>query len=196
MYAPLTGIFLIAEITGGYELIIPLMLVSTVSFTIAKFFEPYSMDVKDLMIEKKIFTENYDQNILGLIKIHEIVDTHYETIYENDNLTNLLTLWQNSNKDVVVCKDENGKYLGYILFDQVKQYVINLHLHQKVIAKELLSKSKVKVNATEQITTIIDKFDKFNLWYLPVFEDDHFVGFISKKELLMAYRDKLKLTLS
>lgn len=196
MYAPLTGIFLIAEITGGYDLIIPLMLVSTVSFTIAKFFEPYSMDVKDLMLEKKIFTEDYDQNILSLIKLHEIIDTHYETVNENDNLTNLLSIWQNSSKNIVVCKNSEGNYLGFILFDQVKKILINANLNQTIIAKELIVKTKVKANAHEPIAAIINKFEEFNVWYLPVFEDDEFIGFISKTKLLSAYRDKLKLTLS
>lgn len=196
MYAPLTGIFLIAEITGGYELIIPLMMVSTVSYTIAKFFEPYSMDVKDLIPDRKIFTENYDQNILSLIKIYEIIDTHYEIVYENDNLTKLLAIWQNTNKEMVVCKDVNGKYQGYILFENVKKYVFNLHVHQTINAKNLLTKIEVKVIYSDQITTIIDKFEKFNMQHLPVFEDNEFVGFISKTDLLTAYRDKLKLTLS
>lgn len=196
MYAPLTGIFLIAEITGGYELIIPLMIVSTVSFTIAKFFEPYSMDVKDLMIEKKIFTEDYDQNILGLIKSHEIIDTHYEAVLDTDNLTNLLAIWQNSNKNIVVCKNAEGKYLGFILFDQVKKFLINIQSHQNITAIELTSKNKVKAEEDEQIASIINKFEEFNVWYMPVFNDDEFIGFISKTKLLSAYRDKLKLTLS
>ena len=196
MYAPLTGIFLIAEVTGGYELIIPLMLVSTSSYAIAKVFEPYSMEVKHLVAGKKIFTEDYDQNILGLIKFHEIVDADYEVVYADSSLSDLLVVIRQSTRNIIVCKDYQDKYLGFIIFDKVRRVLLDPELKQKLSVKELIFKTKYKVELGDEIDSIIDKFEEADLWYLPAFENGVFIGIISKTRLLTAYRDKLKLTLS
>ncbi|MBD3749382.1 MAG: chloride channel protein [Sphingobacteriales bacterium] len=196
MYAPLTGIFLIAEITGGYELMIPLMLVSTSSYAIAKIFEPYSMDKKYLVEGKKVFTEDYDRNILSMIKFHEIVDTGYEVIYTDSTLPELLNVIRQSTKNIIVCKDRQEKYQGFIIFDKVRKVLLDPELQQKLTVKELISKTKYQVNVDDEIDTIIAKFEEADLWYMPAFENGNFVGFISKTRLLSAYRNKLKLTIS
>ncbi len=196
MYAPLTGIFLIAEVTGGYELIIPLMLVSTSSYAIAKMFEPYSMDVKHLVAGKKIFTEDYDQNILGMIKFHEIVDSDYEVVYSDSSLGELLVVIRQSTRNIIVCKDHEEKYQGYIVFDKVRKVLLDPELQEKLTVKELISKTKYKVDVNDEIDAIIEKFEEADLWYLPAFENGVFIGFISKTRLLTSYRNKLKLTLS
>ncbi|MEO5911830.1 MAG: chloride channel protein [Pelobium sp.] len=196
MYAPLTGIFLIAEVTGGYELIIPLMLVSTSSYAIAKVFEPYSMDVKHLVAGKKIFTEDYDQNILSMIKFHEIVDTGYEVVYSDSSLGELLAVVRQSTRNIIVCKDHQEKYQGFIVFDKVRKVLLDPELQHKLTVKELISKTKFQVNVDDGIDEIISKFEQSDLWYMPAFENGTFVGFISKTRLLTSYRDKLKLTIS
>lgn len=196
MYAPLTGIFLIAEATGGYELMIPLMLVSCTSYAIAKIFEPYSMDLKDLAAEKKIFTEDYDQNILSLIKFHEVVDKDYEVIYDDSDLTELTAVLRQSNRNIIVCKDRAEKYQGFIVFDKVRKVLLDPEMQKKLTVKELVLTTKYRVNMDEGIDEIIAKFEAADLWNLPAFENGNFLGFISKTKLLTAYRDKLKLTTS
>ncbi|RKD17501.1 Cl- channel voltage-gated family protein [Pelobium manganitolerans] len=195
MYAPLTGIFLIAEATGGYELMIPLMLVSCTSYAIAKVFEPYSMDLKHLAAEKKIFTEDYDQNILSLIKFHEIVDRDFETIYDDSTLPELVNVLRQSNRNIVVCVNRDGKYVGFIVFDKVRKVLLDAELQRKLNVKELVLTTKYHVHAGDSIDEIINKFDEADLWNLPAFENGTFIGFISKTKLLTAYRDKLKLTI-
>lgn len=196
MYAPLTGIFLIAEATGGYNLMIPLMLVSCTSYAIAKVFEPYSMDLKHLAAEKKIFTEDYDQNILGLIKSHEVVDKDYETIYDDSSLTELIRVLRQSNRNIVVCKDREEKYRGFIVFDKVRKVLLDPELLQTLTVKDLMLTTKYHVNVDEGVDEIIAKFDASDLWNLPAFQNGTFIGFISKTKVLTAYRDKLKLTIS
>ena len=196
MYAPLTGIFLIAEITGGYELIIPLMIVSTSSYAIAKVFEPYSMDVKHLVAGKKVFTEDYDRNILSMIKFHEIVDTNYEVVYSDSTLAELLAVIRQSTRNIIVCKDHQEKYQGFIIFDKVRKVLLDPEMQKTLTVRELISKTKYQVNVDDEIDSIIGKFEEADLWYMPAFENGTFVGFISKTRLLSAYRDKLRLTLS
>lgn len=196
MYAPLTGIFLIAEITGGYNLILPLMLVSTSAYAIARIFEPYSMEKKHLIAQKQIFTEDYDQNLLGLIKSEEIIDTDFEVINSNSSLGELLTLIRQSSSNIIVCKDNNDKYVGFILFDKVRKVLLDPELQQTLSVKELISKTKFQVNTSDPLVEIINKFEEADLWYLPAFNNGDFVGFISKTRFLSAYRNKLRLTLS
>jgi CIC family chloride channel protein len=196
MYAPLTGIFLIAEVTGGYNLIIPLMLVSTSSFVIAKVFEPYSMDVKHLVAGKKIFTDDYDQNLLNMIKIHDILEKDFDVIYSDDSLAQLLIVIRQSSRNIIICKDHQEKYQGFIIFDKVRKVLLDPELQNTLTVKELISKTKFQINILDSIDEIILKFEKSELWYIPAFEDGNFIGFISKTRLLSAYRDKLKQTIS
>ena len=196
MYAPLTGIFLIAEITGGYELMIPLMLVATSSYVIAKVFDPISMDVKDLIEDKKIFTDNYDENILSLIKIHEILETEYDEISTESKLADLLWVLKNSDHQLIICKDKHQKFAGFIWFEKVKKVLLDTELQHKLTIEELVTKTSVKLKLEDNISEMVGYFDKTDLLYLPVFDDDTFVGVISKTKLLAAYRNKLRLTLS
>ncbi|MBK0381731.1 chloride channel protein [Pedobacter sp. SD-b] len=196
MYAPLTGIFLIAEVTGGYDLILPLMLVSTSAYAIARMFEPYSMEKKHLIAKKQIFTEDYDQNLLGLISPEEIIDNEYEVIYADSSLIDLLKLIRQSTRNIIVCKNHNEKFVGFILFDKVRKFLMDPELQEKLTVKELISKTKFEVDTSDSIVDIINKFEEADLWYLPAFENGEFKGFISKTRFLSAYRNKLRLTLS
>jgi CIC family chloride channel protein len=196
MYAPLTGIFLIAEVTGGYNLIIPLMLVSTSAYAIAKVFEPYSMDVKHLVAGKKIFTDDYDQNLLNMIKLKDILEKDFDVIYNDDTLAQLLVVIRQSSRNIIVCKDHQEKYQGFIIFDKVRKVLLDPDLQNTLTVKELISKTKYQINISDNIDEIILKFEKSELWYIPAFENGQFLGFISKTRLLSAYRDKLKQTIS
>jgi CIC family chloride channel protein len=196
MYAPLTGIFLIAEVTGGYDLIIPLMIVATSSYTIAKIFESHSMEMKDLIKGKKIFTENYDDNILSLIKIHEVIDKDYEVASVNHNLTDLLALIRNSDNNIIAVKDEEGKFEGFIQFDKVRKLLLDPELKDTLTVRELLTKVNFKADINDTLSEVIEDFEKEDISYIPVFENGTFIGFISKTLFLTAYRNKLKLTVS
>lgn len=195
MYAPLTGIFLIAEITGGYDLIIPLMIVSTSSFVIAKIFEPHSMDVKDLISQKKIFTGNYDENILSLIKTHEILENDYDEMSADCTLADLVQVIKKSEHHIIVCFSEEREFTGFILFENVRKILLDPELQEKLTVKELMIKNKDRIDIHENIPEIIEHFDKADLWYLPAFDQGVFIGLISKAKLLNAYRNKLKHTL-
>lgn len=196
MYAPLTGVFLIAEITGGYDLIIPLMLVSTSAFAVAKVFEPYSMDVKHLVASKKIFTEDYDQNLLNMIKLNDVLEKDFDVIYSDDSMSQLLNVIRQSSRNIIVCKDHQEKYQGFIIFDNVRKVILDTELQKTLTVKELISKTKFRIDNLDSVDDMILKFEKSELWYIPAFEDDNFIGFVSKTRLLSAYRDKLKQTIS
>ena len=196
MYAPLTGIFLIAEITGGYELIIPLMIVSSSSYLIAKFFEPYSMDLKSLIKEKKVFSENYDDNILSLIKIYEITNRNFEVMEGDCSLADILHQFRKSDTDIIAIYDQEHIYRGFITFNKVRKILLNPELQKNITAQELIMFNQVRLNMKSSVIEITDIFDKSNIQLVPIFDGDHLEGFVSKPMLLAAYRNKLKLTIS
>lgn len=196
MHAPLTGIFLIAEITGGYELILPLMIVATSSFAIAKVFEHHAMDVKLLAEKKEVFTENYDDNILSLIKIHEIITKDYDEVNQNYTLVQLIEKIKNSNYDIIVVNDERNQYKGFILFDDIRKELLNPNLKDKLTVGELINRETDGFDIQTPVAAIAEIFDKSDISFIPVFENGIFEGFVSKNLLLTIYRDKLRLTIS
>lgn len=196
MYAPLTGIFLIAEITGGYELIIPLMIVSTSSYLIAKFFEPYSMDIKSLIKEKKVFSENYDDNIISLIKMHEILTKEFEPMSEDSTLKEISAKFRDSNYDIIAIYNTNHEYKGFITFDRVRKLLLNRDLQEDIKANELMISSNIRFTEETPVINIVEVFDQTDFRLIPVFDGNKLEGFASKSLLLTAYRNKLKLTIS
>lgn len=196
MYAPLTGIFLIAEITGGYDLIIPLMIVSTSSYLIAKFFEPYSMDVRSLIKEKKVFSENYDDNIVSLIKMHEILTKEFDVMSEDSDVQEILEKFRTSNYDIIAIYNSKHEYKGFITFDRIRKLLLNTNLQEDIKASELVTYGREMFNETTTVIDIAAFFDKTNVHLVPVFDGDKLEGFASRALLLIAYRNKLKLTIS
>ncbi len=196
MYAPLTGIFLIAEITGGYELILPLMIVSTSSYLIAKFFEPYSEDVKYLVKKRKVFTDNYDQNILQQIKSYEVITYDYKTIADDATLKELKNIFKEFNGPLVICTDSNHNYVGFILFDKVRKALFNLDLDENTPILEFISDTRYHIDEEEDLNDILQKFERSKLQYLPVFKLGKFVGYIEQARVLYTYRQKLMYNLN
>jgi CIC family chloride channel protein len=101
-----------------------------------------------------------------------------------------------SSRNIIICKDHQEKYQGFIIFDKVRKVLLDPELQNTLTVKELISKTKFQINILDSIDEIILKFEKSELWYIPAFEDGNFIGFISKTRLLSAYRDKLKQTIS
>ncbi len=191
MYAPLTGIFLIAEITGGYELIIPLMLVSAISFFITQTFEPYSLEVKSLVEKGQIFTSDKDKNILTLIKTNQVVERGGECLSSNDTLGQLATLIKESKQNVFAVTNKQKELLGLVSLGDVKELLFQTDLYQKFTVGQLMKKAPETVLITEDMKVVMKKFDRSGTNRLPVIEDGQFIGFISKSAVFGHYRERL-----
>ncbi len=191
MHAPLTAIFLIAEITGGYELMIPLMIVSSLSFVISRHFEPYSMDTKKLAQKGLIFTENKDQNILTQIKISNLIDTDVLTLHPENRLGKLVYLVRNNNKSIFAIVAANGDFKGVVTLDRIRDMMFNEALYEKTTMKDIMKIPRKVINIEDNMQTVLRKFDQCNEWTLPVIEGKRFVGFISKSKIHVEYRAQL-----
>ena len=193
-HAPLTAIFLIAEITGGYTLMIPLMIVSSISYAISKYFEPFSMDTKTLGQSGKIFTDDRDHNILTTIRTSNLIETDFQKISPNDTLGNLVEIISKSTRNIFPVTDTENKLLGIIILDNIRDIMFKNEMYDKVTAKELMTNPPTTISPTQTMETVMKKFDETGAWNLPVIDNGQYVGFISKSSVFTSYRTKLKAT--
>jgi CIC family chloride channel protein len=191
-HAPLTAIFLIAEITGGYDLMIPLMMVASISFAISKRFEKHSMDVKNLARKGHAFTSNKDSNILSTLDTNSIIQTDYLTLSPDENLEKLVDLISHSNQVVFGVVDKEKNLLGIVHFNDIREIIFNQYRVKYTLIKEIMTKTVEIIYPTDSMETVMNKFEKTKVHFLPVLKDGKYYGFISKSMALEAYRTKLK----
>ena len=191
-HAPLTAIFLIAEITGGYDLMIPLMIVSSISFAISKRFEKHSLDVKNLARKGNAFTSNKDTNILSTLNINKIIQNDYVTVNSEGNLEKLVDLISHSNQVAFAVVDENLELLGVIYFNDIRELIFSAFKVKYTPIKEIMQTPKEIIYPTDSMETVMNKFENSKVAFLPVIKNGKYFGFISKSVALEAYRSKLK----
>ena len=192
MYCPLTAIFLIAEITNGYELFIPLMIVSSISFFIVKSYEPYSMETKKLALEGQIFTHKKEKNILTSISLDDMLQDSYESIGIDKKLKDLVDIIKRSEKNIFAVVDGKERFAGIIELNDIKQKLFQPEQFDKVTIKALMKKPAAILQQDHDMHTVMEKFDVTQSWYLPVLNKERkFIGFISKTKLFNKYREIL-----
>ena len=192
MYCPLTAIFLIAEITNGYELFIPLMIVSSLSFFIVKSYEPFSMETKKLALEGQIFTQKKEKNILTSIVLEDMLQDSYESIQIDKKLKDLIELIKKSKKNIFAVVDSKERFTGIIELNDIKQKIFQPELFEKTSIKSIMKKPPAILYADQDMHSVMKKFDVTQSWYLPVLnKEKKFIGFISKTKLFNKYREIL-----
>lgn len=192
MYCPLTAIFLIAEITNGYELFIPLMIVSSISFFIVKSYEPYSMETKKLALEGQIFTHKKEKNILTSISLGDMLQDSYDSIPMDRKLRELVEIIKKSEKNIFAVTDIKNRFAGIIELNDIKQKLFQPDQFDKVTIGSIMKKPAAILRVDQDMHTVMEKFDITQSWYLPVLDHDKkFIGFISKTKLFNKYREIL-----
>ncbi|MCW2121196.1 chloride channel protein [Flavobacterium sp. 7A] len=191
-HAPLTGIFLIAEITGGYSLMIPLMIVSSISFAISKRFEKYSLDVKVLAKKGHVFTSNKDSNILTTLDIESLVQTDYLTIQSDDSLDKLVDLISHSNQSVFAVINKDNELEGVVHFNDIREIIFNRYRVKYTVIKDIMKQPPAIIYAFDSMEVVMNKFEKCKRTHLPVIKNGKYYGYISKSIALEAYRTKLR----
>ncbi|WP_310594622.1 chloride channel protein [Flavobacterium sp.] len=191
-HAPLTAIFLIAEITGGYNLMIPLMIVSSISFAISKRFEKHSMDVKNLAKKGHAFTSNKDANVLSTLDTNSIIQTDYLTVSPNENLDKLVDLISNSTQVVFAVVNSENELVGIVYFNDIKEIIFNTYRVKYTQIKEIMTAPKAILTPEDSMEVVMNQFEQTKVAFLPVLKNNKYYGFISKSLALEAYRTKLK----
>jgi chloride channel protein, CIC family len=191
-HAPLTAIFLIAEITGGYDLMIPLMIVASISFAISKRFEKHSLDVKSLARKGNAFTSNKDANILSTLDTNSIIQTDYLTVSPDENLEKLVDLISHSNQVIFAVVDTENQMLGVVHFNNIREIIFNPYRVKYTLVKEIMRTPADIIYPTDSMEIVMNKLEKAKVVFLPVIKNGKYFGFISKSLALEAYRTKLK----
>lgn len=193
LYAPLTAIFLIAESSFGYDLFIPLMIVSVISYLIAKWFSPISPELKSLADQGKIFTNEHDKNLLFSLHTEDFIDKYSQTINEKASITDLFELVKNGNKNLFAVVDDLKKLKGVLTLDDIRPYLFNQDNNATLPITKIMKAPPALIKPEDKPLEILQIFDDTGFWNLPVVTSDNiFVGFISKSSILMSYRQVLK----
>jgi len=193
MHAPLTAIFLIAELTSGYELFVPLMITAAISFMITSQFQPHSVYTLDLATRGELITHNKDQMVLTLLNIRTVIETNFVTLNINDSLGDIIHNGViKSSRNLFPVLDEDEQIAGIILLDDIRPVMFNQTLYEEVKVRELMQAAPEVIDLNKDKTNdIMRKFQESDAWNLPVIENGKYIGFISKSKLLTAYRQKL-----
>jgi len=199
LQAPLTAIFLIVEITGGYDLIVPIMLVSAISYIISKSILKYNIYAKDLAKINALPTHDKDKYAGMMIEWVEIIEKNFSPVYPDMSLGDLVhKVIEKANRDIFPVLDENGQFLGEISLNDLRSIMFRQEYYNKIFVRDLYHKAPAVIFIhKDHFSDIMQKFKETAAWNLPVVDDDyHYIGFISKSKLLSVYRKKLLLLTS
>lgn len=189
--APLTGIFLIAEITTGYELIVPLMLSTTISFVTVKFLVSDSIVTMQLARKGELITHNKDKAVLRFMNLESVIEKDIKTISIDSTLGDLVKLISKSNRNIFPVVDEKQILLGIIILDDVREIMFQPEMYENTYIRNLMVSAPTYINFGETMEEVIRKFNDSNAWNLPVLENGTYLGMVSKSKLFSAYRKQL-----
>jgi CIC family chloride channel protein len=193
LYAPLTAIFLIAESTSGYDLFVPLMIVSVISYLMAKWFSPISPDLQKLADQGQIFTKEHDRNLLSLLDILDLIDKDVQVIRADASTEELAAALRTGRRNMISVVDENLRLVGIISLEDVRPLFFNPDALSFLTVKNLMKVPSVVISDFDSVVSAVKKFDETGAWNLPVVKvSGEFVGFISKSGVLNSYRELLR----
>lgn len=192
-HAPLSAIFLIAEMTGGYVLFIPLMIVSSISYLTKSFFEPHSIYTKRLIEKGDLITsENKDKQVLSLLDMKKLIETNFQPIDGEATLGEMVEVIKESPRNIFPVIDKDGKLLGLLRLDDVRKIMFDKDMYDRMYVKTLMQRPRETVQDNEDMTTVMGKFESTGLWNMAVVDKDYnYVGMISKSQIFNSYRKRL-----
>jgi CIC family chloride channel protein len=193
LHAPLMAIFLIAEITGGYELFVPLMLTSTIAFVTVKRFNPHSIYTTQLARRGELITHDKDQAVLTLMRLHREIETDFSCVDPYDKLGDLVKVISHSKRNLFPVVDKKNNLIGIVNLNEIRDVIFNQEFYENTHVHDLMNDAPDFVRKEDNMDTVMQKFEQSGAWNLPVLDSDgHYVGFVSKSKLFSAYRSLLK----
>jgi chloride channel protein, CIC family len=191
LYAPLTAIFLIAELTGGYELMIPLMIVSSSSVIIVKIFQPLSMEAKKLAGKLNVSIQNKDEFILNKLELSELIETNFATVHPTQTIPSLIKTISSSTRNIFPVVDESNNFLGIVQMDNIRNVIFTPELHNDQTVGQIMNAPASIISLNEPLHSVLKKFEDTRQWNLPVTDNGKYIGFVSKSSILSRYRNEL-----
>ncbi len=193
IHAPLTAIFLIAEITGGYQLFVPLMITASISYLITKNALDYTIYTKELAKIGALLSHNKDQMVLGLMEMDDVIEKNFRAVHPKMSLGEMLhQSVSKSKRNLFPVLDDDKKLIGIIVLDDIRSMMFDTEIYDTVFVKNLMhAPPEVIFYETDNMKTVMKKFQDSGAWNLPVIKNGKYEGFISKSKMLTAYRRKL-----
>ncbi|MCP9611021.1 chloride channel protein [Coprobacter tertius] len=189
MHAPLMGIFLTAELTGGFSLFLPLMITSTVAFGTIKIFEPYSIYTMRLAKKGELLTHHKDKAVLTLLKMDSVIEKDFLSVRPDMNLGDMVKIISNAHRNIFPVIDSNNILLGIVLLDDIRNIMFRPELYNRFYVRRFMVSPPAKIVVGMPMEKVMKIFDDTNAWNLPVVEEDgKYVGFVSKSKIFNSYR--------
>ncbi len=193
MHAPLMAIFLTAELTGGYNLFLPLLIVSTIAYGTIKIFEPYSIYTMRLAQRGELLTHHKDKAVLTLLKMDSVIETDFLTVKPQMCLKDMCDTIARSSRNLFPVIDDNGTLLGVVLLDEIRNIMFRPDLYRRMYVNEFMSTPAAKLVIGQSMEQVMNTFDTTAAWNLPVVDDNgHYIGFVSKSKIFNSYRRVLR----
>ena len=195
MQAPMTAIFLIAEISGGYDLFLPLILTATIAFGTTRLVEKYSIYTKRIAQRGELLTHDSDQAVLTLLKVNDVIETDFSTIKIDDTLGKLVEVVSDSSRNIFPVVDSKGRFQGYVSLEDIRKDMFRTDEYENMHVFNFMRSADAYVYDDESMDSVMRKFERTSAWNLPVVRrsDRAYIGFVSKSMIFSAYRDELKM---
>jgi CIC family chloride channel protein len=193
MQAPMTAIFLIADMTGGYELLIPLIITSTISYAAARSIEPYSIYTKRIAKKGELLTHDSDQAVITLLKTNDLIENDFTPVRIDFTMRELVAVVANSKRNIFPVVDSKNHFQGYVSLEDIRGEMFKYENYDSWHVYNFMKSAPAYVYVNEKMDSVMSKFEQTEAWNLPVVTEDRtYVGFVSKSKIFSSYREQLK----
>ena len=192
MHAPLMAIFLTAEMTGGYQLFLPLLIVSVVSYLTSRILLPYGIYSRRLAKQGQLLTHHKDQSVLTLLKIDSVIEKDFTPVNPKMSLKEMVDVIAKSSRNLFPVVDDDGRLLGIVLLDDIRNIMFRPDLYRRIYVDRFMSSPPAQIEVGTPMEQVMKTFDETQAWNLPVVESGKYVGFVSKSKIFSSYRELLK----
>ncbi len=193
MHAPLMAIFLAAEMTGGYELFLPLLIVSASSYGVCRIFTPYGIYSRRLAKRGELLTHQKDRSVLTLLKMDSVIEKDFSIVHPDMSLKDMVDIIAHSHRNLFPVTDDEGKLIGVVQLDDIRNIMFRPDLYRRMHVNRFMAIPPAKVVVGTPMERVMKIFDDTGAWNLPVVdENSHYVGFVSKSKIFNSYRQVLK----
>ncbi len=192
MHAPLMAIFLTAEMTGGYDLFLPLLIVSVVAYLTSRILLPYGIYSRRLAKRGELLTHHKDKSVLTLLKMDSVIETDFTPVHPEMSLKEMVDVIAKSSRNLFPVTDEKGHLLGVVLLDDIRNIMFRPDLYRRIYVERFMSAPPAQIEVGTPMEQVMRTFDETKAWNLPVVENGKYVGFVSKSKIFNSYRELLK----
>ena len=192
MHAPLTGIFLIAEFTGGYSLFTPLIITATVSYLTIMYFEPHSIYTKRLAERGELLTHHKDKAVLMMMNVKSLIETNFKTIHKDATLGDLVKVISQSERNIIPVVDDDNTFYGLVFVNDIRNVIFKPELYDKIFVEEVMFMPDPIVSPDENMESVAQKFQNSRNYNLPVVDKGKYIGFVSRARVFSTYRKLLE----